>query len=65
MICVSATAINSFGLVLDIIGAVLLFFYGLPTGLWSFSQGKTNWKQYLGLLLLIIGFMLQLISNWI
>ena len=69
MICVSATAINSFGLVLDIIGVVLLFFYGAKIGLWDYSpnspNGKTSRLPVLGLSLLILGFGFQILSNWL
>ena len=73
--------IGSLGLVLDIIGAVLLFRYGLPEDV---SRGGASYelreeedeaeklkaKRYdslgrLGLLLLIAGFMLQLVAIWL
>jgi hypothetical protein len=72
--------LNSAGLLLDIVGVVLLFKYGLPeeirrSGSVSLSVGKDEKeakraKLYvrrgrLGLGLLIAGFFLQLVSNWV
>ena len=70
--------INSTGLALDIGGVILLFIYGLPAEVRKeqiiyWGEGKEQvekWKHYkklsnLGLILLVIGFLLQLVSNWI
>ena len=70
--------INSLGLVLDIIGVLLLFRYGLPIditnrGILGISQRMEKQKDdrryltrsYIGLSLLIIGFILQIVSNFI
>jgi hypothetical protein len=75
----TANGLNSIGLVFDIIGAVLLWYYGLPANI---SRGgvqglaleqpdaseaaKADRYDYIGkggLILLIIGFVFQLISN--
>lgn len=71
--------INSIGLFLDIVGVVMLFKYGLPAdvskdGTVGLALQGTNhdeikkWKKYnfwsrVALALLIIGFLLQIISN--
>ncbi len=73
--------VNSIGLVLDIIGAILLFFFGLPPKI--DPEGKIRLiasqrdedeirrgKIYkimspTGIILIIIGFILQLVSNYI
>ena len=73
--------INSVGLVFDIGGVILLFFYGLPadvskTGETSFLLADANeeeankWQRYnkisyLALVFLGFGFFLQLVSNWL
>ena len=72
--------INSVGLVFDIGGVVLLFRYGLPenvskTGATFLSLSRNEeavnkWKRYkkisyLALGLLVSGFSLQLVSNWL
>ena len=75
--------INTLGLSLDIIGALLIWKYGLPTELPTSGhvgkimgipiKGKVDPKQKkeyermstAGILLLILGFALQLISNWL
>lgn len=73
--------INSFGLILDIIGAILIFKYGIPekisrkgeiffTGNEEDEDEKLVAKKYdyysrIGLILIIIGFSLQLLSNFI
>jgi hypothetical protein len=74
-----STCVNSLGLVLDIVGAVLLWLYGIPepisrTGAQYLITGMTDEKtkqkakrfhtlSKLGLGLLIVGFVLQLASN--
>lgn len=64
--CLSATVVNSVGLLFDIVGAFILFFFGLPTGQWWYlPKGKTPRLPYLGLSFLILGFTLQLISNFL
>ena len=73
--------INSVGLALDIGGVILLFIYGLPepiskTGATNLivetqnNEDVEKWKRYkkksyLGLALLVLGFSLQLVSNWL
>ena len=73
-----AKILNSLGLVFDIAGAVLLFKFGLPGGITKAGgdvvvitspESKAQAKSYekwsmAGILLLIIGFALQLISNF-
>ena len=66
--------LNSIGLALDIAGVVLLFFYGIPSSAaldgvmtWGRGSGK-DYKRArilssLGLLLLVVGFALQIASN--
>jgi hypothetical protein len=73
--------INSVGLLCDIIGAVLLFKYGLPENITRTgvnyliteeedtdeikkAKGYDLWAR-VGLILLIVGFILQLVSNFI
>ena len=78
--CLSPEIINTVGLAFDIVGVILLFFYGLPepiskTGAGHLTWGEneeeaTKWRLYKtrscwGLALLIIGFSLQLLSNWL
>ena len=70
-------AINSIGLLLDIVGALLMFFNAQPVNydvlfndrerlkvLRSIAR-KKNRRIKLGALLLFIGFMLQLVSDWL
>ena len=73
--------INSVGLFFDIGGVILLYFYGLPediskTGANFFQLADANeeeadkWKRYrkmssLALGFLVLGFFLQLVSNWL
>lgn len=73
--------INNLGLFLDIIGAILIAFYGIPpkvdregTVLLAVKKGKKEElkkaKKYdfisgLGFALLIFGFILQIISNFL
>jgi len=75
------TFVNSFGLILDIIGAYLIFKYGLPEkidreGHNQVIVGGTDEKEIQkakkydfrakgGILCLMIGFALQLISNYL
>ncbi len=67
---------NTFGLVLDIIGAILLFCgsfyksrisYKNDTSSLEIAQGRDNWFwihiEKIGLALLVFGFILQLIYN--
>jgi len=72
--------INSIGLILDIIGVVLIFFFGIPRKIDSSGyiflaveeedekekkSGKLyNILSHLGLILVFIGFALQLLSNF-
>jgi hypothetical protein len=73
--------ISTIGLVLDLVGVLLLFKYGLPSdiskdGVTTLSIGTTNnkeikkWKKYnlwskIGLGFIFIGFILQIISNYV
>lgn len=70
----SPATLNSLGLSLDILGVVLLFFFGLPSE--AGLEGVVTWrhglsKDYkrarvlsrLGLVLLVSGFGLQIASN--
>lgn len=75
-----STTINSLGLILDIIGVVVLFKFGLPSNITkegtvflavqkSDEKEKKKYKKYefwsrFGLLLLIIGFVMQIVSNY-
>ena len=71
---------NSTGLALDIIGVALLFLYGLPKDIHKKGVPNMNWDGQLmdpegwnfykflsrvGLIIIILGFLLQLISNHI
>ena len=72
--------LNSIGLSLDIIGVILLFFFGLHKNInkegtihlvieQTDEKEKKQWKFYkcmsiLGLVLVVIGFMIQIASNW-
>ena len=78
-----ADIVSSTGLVLDIVGVVLLFFYGLSadvseTGgtrlVWpggtSKEEARREYRHYkrmarIGLGCLMVGFLLQLISNFL
>ena len=76
----TGTILNSVGLSLDIIGVIILFIYGLPKNLNEEGNSflileetdrdeKQKWKTYnriskFGLPIIIIGFTLQLISNF-
>ena len=72
-------SINSLGLLLDIIGAILIWKYGLPKSLSREGEEaalimsdessrakakKYNWFDHIGLALLVFGFVFQLISNF-
>lgn len=77
----ASNLINSTGLVFDIIGAVLIYRYGLPepisrSGANHLILEQTNEteiamaKRYdcfarCGILLLVVWFALQLVSNWL
>ncbi len=58
--------VNSVGLVFDIVGVVLLFYFGAPT--FAITDGQPAYYDRLGklgLLLLIVGFILQFVSNFL
>ncbi len=59
--------ISSVGLSFDIVGAFLIWKFGLQMSpnpdSWKFKEGKDQTKWGLGLL--GVGFLLQLISNWV
>ena len=76
--------INSFGLILDIVGVIILFRFGLPPKVFrdgvipkvaslsiqekskEYSKFKRHkYWSYFGLSLLIIGFALQIASNFL
>ena len=73
--------INSLGLICDIFGALLIFKYGLPESIsrtgaepiqfvTTSEANKAKARRYntcsrVGLILLAIGFVFQLASNWI
>lgn len=76
----ASLVINSLGLIFDILGTILLFNYGLPSkfhessGLLLESDLNDNEKKEnkkincfarLGLIFLILGFILQFISNFL
>ena len=78
--CLLPEIINSLGLALDIIGVILLFFYGLPEQINKTGAGVLTWdndpkeaekwkrykkRSYWALALLTIGFLLQIASNWL
>ena len=72
--------LNCIGLTFDIIGVIMLFKYGLPSDVNKHGHGflileqedddeKKKWKKYnflsrMGLLLIIIGFIFQMCSNF-
>lgn len=76
-----ATTLNTIGLILDAVGVILLFFFGLTkniskTGSVNFVfQGKDEneikkWKIYnflsiIGFVFVVSGFTIQIISNYI
>ena len=79
--CVSATTLNSIGLTLNIIGAILLLIFWVAPQTAFKGQLATNEFEYtekyrkklsrmkcaafLGFGLIILGFVLQLISNYV
>jgi hypothetical protein len=78
---ISPEFISSLGLVLDIIGAIIIFKYGLPERIdkkgrnYIHSDGEDkeaikkaelyDSRSCLGIISLIFGFVLQIISNWL
>lgn len=76
-----SACMNTFGLILDILGVLLLFFFGLPpnvrrdgTGALVLEQEDQAQKNlgvlydflsWLALVLIVFGFGLQIYSNWI
>lgn len=53
------------GLVFDIIGAILIFFFGVPSV--AVTVGHKKWKDLVskaGLLMLVIGFSMQLYGSY-
>ena len=77
MMYLLSASINSVGLFLDILGVILLFFFGLPSRVsegppyLSFGEDPDSTKQrkryqrvsWFALVLLILGFALQMVSN--
>ncbi|GAA5520376.1 hypothetical protein LQ318_01505 [Aliifodinibius salicampi] len=75
---IKATII-SFGLLLDVIGVVITFRYGVPRFIdgmgipiedsdgSTYTVGMKNYgaKGYLGIILIVIGFTLQGIASWL
>ena len=77
----SSNCVNSIGLVCDIVGAVLVWLYGLPEAISRSGSinmimeqedlaEKAKAKLYdciamWGMLLLVVGFALQLVSNFL
>ena len=67
------TIINSAGLVIDIIGVILVYKYGIPnrsaeTWRSEYDEPKEEKLKKIsnyGMIFIGIGFFLQLISNWI
>ena len=73
--------VNSVGLGLDIVGVVLLFRFGLPPDVNRHGHGFLmiegeneeeikkakiyTWISYVALACLIVGFALQILSNWV
>jgi len=75
-----SSTVCSLGLILDIIGVVILFFYGLPSKFHTppkllLEQGlnkdellenkKIQSRANRGLILIAIGFILQVVSQWL
>ncbi|MCY4597702.1 MAG: hypothetical protein OXC19_23240 [Bryobacterales bacterium] len=78
--CLSAAWVNSIGLGLDIVGVVLLFRFGLPPNVdrtgatyWTGAPDQEEVRKgrrydrisWVALALLVLGFALQIASNWI
>lgn len=69
----SPKTINSIGLVFDIVGVVIIYLYGLPNRSaeeiqWASNLDKEKRLKRLssvGLFLIFLGFILQLISNFL
>lgn len=73
--------VSSSGLMLDIVGVILIFLYGLPEPISreghqciiteqvdekeALKAKKYDFRARIGLTLLILGFALQLVGNWI
>ena len=58
--------LNSIGLILDIAGAIMLLFFGAPTKGVTYGRTFKDAKlEKLGVGLLILGFALQLLSNFL
>ena len=68
--------LSSLGLFLDIVGVILVFKFGVPLG--DYLRGVLTWRRHdtnrekrsqtisaCGLACIIIGFMLQIVSNWL
>jgi hypothetical protein len=78
---ISATTVNRLGLLLDVVGAVFLFKFGLPPDFNPYGHDALLWNaenreerkrgdryrfwSRAGVALLIAGFMLQLASNYL
>lgn len=53
------------GLILDIFGAIIIFFFGVPSN--AVTIGHKSWHDFVarvGLVLLIAGFSMQLVSSF-
>lgn len=77
----TAVTLNTIGLLLDMVGAVFLFKYGLPPDLSRTGATFLRLEQddesekakaqqydqlgYIGIVLMFIGFALQLVSNYL
>ena len=78
---ITASCVNSIGLVFDIVGALLLWRYGLPepiskTGAIHMIAEQSDQSEidrakrfdrwaHAGIALIVLGFLLQLISNYL
>ena len=77
--CLSSGLVNTVGLGLDIVGVILLFLFGLPPKVsrgggvpmeWSGTpEDARRAKRYEriswgALLLMVLGFLLQIVSTW-
>jgi len=76
VVCISPKMVNSIGLILDVAGVVLIFYFGLPNEVpgegtkWDYTKDPKIEKRYkrygkIGLFLLILGFILQFLSDFI